>query len=92
MRWSDDNIMCMLQVSLQLVVPVELHVATRLDARKEGAIVLLKVAATVTCTEVSCITAKFRTEYSPLGRSRVTALNDCDDSTPGFDHPLAEAV
>lgn len=64
---SSDDVVTLLEVSAKLVLPVELHVAVVLSARKEWAVVLLEVAATVTCTKVDGITAELRTEETTVG-------------------------
>lgn len=60
--------MTLLQVSAKFVVPVEAHVTARLVAVEEGAVVLLEVAAAITCTKVDGIAAWLRTEETTVGK------------------------
>ena len=60
--------MTLLQVSTKLVLPVELHATVGLSARKERAVVLLEVAATITCTQVDGVAAELGAEELAIGK------------------------
>jgi hypothetical protein len=75
---SSNDVVTLLEVSAKLVVPVELHVAVELCTRKEWAVVLLEVAATVTCTQVDGFTAELRAEEVAIGKLHDHCFNWLD--------------
>lgn len=64
---SNSNVMALLQVIAEFVMPVELHVAAVLVAVEERTVVLLEMATTVSSTKVGGVTARPRTEEPAFG-------------------------
>jgi hypothetical protein len=58
----------LLHVITKFIVSVEFHVAAGLFAREEWAVVLLEVAATITCTQVDGVAVELGAEELAIGK------------------------